>query len=481
MGGLPRTVLVFVLVFVAANPILHLQAFNQFLRTFSKFNHFNNGIPGAVPVTTQGSISDGVGGGDESSGGDSGDDIDSGEFVGIGKVDIGSAAVRGGGDGMIQGFRNSNRMRNVNSGVGGGGFGGGSGSSGGGNRRSLAWRGFNVGSSVRPSFVRSNRVRNANRDTDVRTVRGREGSADGTFGGASVGNDGRGFSSASVGTAGNGFGDASFGTVGRDFSGASFGTAGRDFSGASFDNAGRRFSTASVGSGARRDTGGSSYSDTRSSTAVRGFGNANGGNTGSGFSGSSGVNAVRVFSRKNTGFGGNSRANANSDVSVESRGGGDRAFGGNGIEQLVEENKGRSIGAGAVGRSGYGSGGGGGGGGGWSLASAVAGGGIPGQDYPILASVPNTGFSCIGQVPGYYADTSPDAGCQVFHICQVGGRKTSFLCPNGTIFNQQFFVCDWWFNFDCTTADQFYDLNNEIGRVPSRGGGGDESLVKSHT
>ncbi|KAG7168979.1 U-scoloptoxin(01)-Er1a-like 7 [Homarus americanus] len=93
-------------------------------------------------------------------------------------------------------------------------------------------------------------------------------------------------------------------------------------------------------------------------------------------------------------------------------------------------------------------------------------------DYPILASVPNTGFSCIGQVPGYYADTSPDAGCQVFHICQVGGRKTSFLCPNGTIFNQQFFVCDWWFNFDCTTADQFYDLNNEIGRVPSRGGGG---------
>ncbi|KAG7164977.1 U-scoloptoxin(01)-Er1a-like 3 [Homarus americanus] len=51
----------------------------------------------------------------------------------------------------------------------------------------------------------------------------------------------------------------------------------------------------------------------------------------------------------------------------------------------------------------------------------------------------------------------------VFHICQDGGRIDSFLCPNGTIFNQQFFVCDWWYNFNCSNAEQFYDLNALIG------------------
>ena len=56
---------------------------------------------------------------------------------------------------------------------------------------------------------------------------------------------------------------------------------------------------------------------------------------------------------------------------------------------------------------------------------------------------------------GYYAD--PEADCQVFHICTddgLGGLSTnSFLCPNGTVFNQQYFICDWWFNFDCSEAE----------------------------
>jgi len=82
--------------------------------------------------------------------------------------------------------------------------------------------------------------------------------------------------------------------------------------------------------------------------------------------------------------------------------------------------------------------------------------GVPGEDYPILADVPETAFSCEGQVPGgYYADS--EAECQVFHICaddaQGGLAKYSFLCPNGTIFNQNYFICDWWFNFDCAEAD----------------------------
>ena len=27
--------------------------------------------------------------------------------------------------------------------------------------------------------------------------------------------------------------------------------------------------------------------------------------------------------------------------------------------------------------------------------------------------------------------------------------RHSFLCPNGTIFNQKKRICDWWYNVDC--------------------------------
>ncbi|XP_042203195.1 uncharacterized protein LOC121853248 [Homarus americanus] len=102
-----------------------------------------------------------------------------------------------------------------------------------------------------------------------------------------------------------------------------------------------------------------------------------------------------------------------------------------------------------------------------ALAALIPGGGVPGEDYPILASVPDTGFSCEQQeFPGYFADTADEAGCQVFHICQFDGRQDSFLCPNGTIFNQQYFVCDWWFNVDCAASEQFRSLNAEIGKIP---------------
>nr|XP_045592986.1 loricrin-like [Procambarus clarkii] len=90
--------------------------------------------------------------------------------------------------------------------------------------------------------------------------------------------------------------------------------------------------------------------------------------------------------------------------------------------------------------------------------------GTPGRDYLLLSTVPSTAFVC-DSLPGYYADTDPAAGCQVFHICQPDGRLDSFLCPNGTVFNQQYFVCDWWFNFDCSTARQYYDLNAAVGKL----------------
>ena len=83
----------------------------------------------------------------------------------------------------------------------------------------------------------------------------------------------------------------------------------------------------------------------------------------------------------------------------------------------------------------------------------------------LTSQVPESGFSCDGQVDGgYYAD--PEAECQAFHICTADGAgglaKYSFLCPNGTLFNQNYFICDWWFNFDCSTAEDLWSLNDEI-------------------
>merc|ERR1719419_2075370 len=131
-------------------------------------------------------------------------------------------------------------------------------------------------------------------------------------------------------------------------------------------------------------------------------------------------------------------------------------------------------GGGFSGAGGFGGSGGFGGGAGYDGASDASGGegsleetipGVPGDDYPIFAEVPETSFLCDGQVDGgYYAD--PEAECQAFHICANDGTggltKYSFLCPNGTLFQQQYFVCDWWFNVDCSTAQDFYSLNDEI-------------------
>ena len=40
--------------------------------------------------------------------------------------------------------------------------------------------------------------------------------------------------------------------------------------------------------------------------------------------------------------------------------------------------------------------------------------------------------------------------------------RYSFLCPNGTLFSQLYFVCDWWYNFDCGTPEQLYVLNEQL-------------------
>ncbi|RXG53418.1 hypothetical protein Avbf_13210 [Armadillidium vulgare] len=51
-----------------------------------------------------------------------------------------------------------------------------------------------------------------------------------------------------------------------------------------------------------------------------------------------------------------------------------------------------------------------------------------------------------------------------YHVChdnRHGPQGASFLCTNGTIFNQETFNCDWWFNVDCNQAVSFYSLNSD--------------------
>lgn len=51
---------------------------------------------------------------------------------------------------------------------------------------------------------------------------------------------------------------------------------------------------------------------------------------------------------------------------------------------------------------------------------------------------------------------------QVWHYCLEDGRDEPFLCPIGTVFNQRHFICDWWYNTDCASAQDFYRLNEEL-------------------
>ncbi|XP_076620779.1 uncharacterized protein LOC143341667 [Colletes latitarsis] len=82
-------------------------------------------------------------------------------------------------------------------------------------------------------------------------------------------------------------------------------------------------------------------------------------------------------------------------------------------------------------------------------------------DYPAYSNIPFTNFSCKEQrYKGFFGD--PDTGCQVWHYCDLNGGKSSFLCPNGTIFSQVALTCDWWFNVNCETTTQLYVLNERL-------------------
>ena len=51
---------------------------------------------------------------------------------------------------------------------------------------------------------------------------------------------------------------------------------------------------------------------------------------------------------------------------------------------------------------------------------------------------------------------------QVFHMCQANGRSNSFLCPEGTVFDQRHLVCNWKSRVNCLESANFYSINKDI-------------------
>ncbi|KAG6444327.1 uncharacterized protein LOC115439799 [Manduca sexta] len=98
---------------------------------------------------------------------------------------------------------------------------------------------------------------------------------------------------------------------------------------------------------------------------------------------------------------------------------------------------------------------------------------LPANASSIRENITDT-FSCENRTYGYYADVDND--CQVFHICLPtqlpSGRavtyRYSFICPNETVFNQEVMVCTRPIDaIDCEDSPLYYDLNQEIGKVPN--------------
>ncbi|KAL7635207.1 UNVERIFIED_CONTAM: hypothetical protein RMT77_014193 [Armadillidium vulgare] len=66
-------------------------------------------------------------------------------------------------------------------------------------------------------------------------------------------------------------------------------------------------------------------------------------------------------------------------------------------------------------------------------------------------------FDCSDKPIGFYADM--EFNCQLFHMCDEDGRRIPHMCANDTGFNQQYRICDWSYNFDCSDSEKWFYLN----------------------
>ena len=87
-------------------------------------------------------------------------------------------------------------------------------------------------------------------------------------------------------------------------------------------------------------------------------------------------------------------------------------------------------------------------------------------------------------------DASSESRCQVFHICNnMEERKSesnfySFLCPNGTVFNQLYFICDWWFNVNCQDSPAKLPTSQQTLKLSlddNKEGAGSENVLRIDT
>ncbi|KAA0202360.1 hypothetical protein HAZT_HAZT003841 [Hyalella azteca] len=58
-------------------------------------------------------------------------------------------------------------------------------------------------------------------------------------------------------------------------------------------------------------------------------------------------------------------------------------------------------------------------------------------------------------------------------MCDTLGKQYSYLCPNMTVFNQRFMVCDHWHYVNCSNSNAYYNLNARMAgggkKVPTPG------------
>ncbi|XP_064120314.1 U-scoloptoxin(01)-Er1a-like [Macrobrachium nipponense] len=92
------------------------------------------------------------------------------------------------------------------------------------------------------------------------------------------------------------------------------------------------------------------------------------------------------------------------------------------------------------------------------------------SDATLLLGNVNTGFDCANLPYGYYADEANN--CAVFHVCLpyidndiYVTRHFSFLCGEGTIFDQERLVCDFPNSaLSCSQSSSFRRTNEYFGR-----------------